>query len=57
MSKEQESTEGTCSKDEEKTKGKYTTRQNTMGGLRTLSVDRTALLSFHCFFFSSFLSR
>ena len=29
MSKEQESTEGTCSKDEEKTKGKYTTRQNT----------------------------
>lgn len=27
MSKEQESTEGTYSKDEEKTKGKYTTRQ------------------------------
>ena len=27
MSKEQESTEGTYSKDEEKTKAKYTTRQ------------------------------
>jgi hypothetical protein len=30
MSKEQESTEGTYSKDEEKTKAKYTTRQNTL---------------------------
>jgi hypothetical protein len=30
MSKEQESTEGTYSKDEEKTKGKSTTRQNAL---------------------------